>query len=319
MTATFPTKGMAQTWVARKEREIAERRATGASRADSMTLAQLIDWYIAHAGSFATWGRSKTADLQRIRGYAIAERVASGLRAQDYVRHIEERRRSGAGPATAGNDLIWIRGVIKAARGALGLDASLDALTDATEHLRTTRAISKSRPRTRRLSAAEESALIAYFEARASSVPMADIVRFALASTRRQEEITRLRWADLDMRRGVCALRDVKHPTAKTGNHRDFRILPGAMAILSRQPRTSDLIFPHNASTIGALFTRATRMLGIQNLRFHDLRHEATSRLFELGYPIHEVAQFTLHDSWATLKRYANLKAESVPDRTGKA
>ncbi len=53
-------------------------------------------------------------------------------------------------------------------------------------------------------------------------------------------------------------------------------------------------------------------MLGIVDLRFHDLRHEATSRLFELGYEIHEVAQFTLHRSWDELKRYANLRPENM-------
>jgi hypothetical protein len=42
---------------------------------------------------------------------------------------------------------------------------------------------------------------------------------------------------------------------------------------------------------------------------------QATNRLFEKGYAIHEVAQFMLHDSWATLKRYANLRAQDVPDR----
>lgn len=315
LTATFPTKAMAVTWADRIEREIAERRATGASTADGMTLAQLIDWYIDHAGTFATWGRSKDADLRRIRGYAIAERVASGLRAQDYIRHVEERRRGGAGPATAGNDLVWIRGVIKAARGALGLDASLDALADATEHLRTTRAIGKSRPRTRRLTADEEARMLEWFRGRNSSVPMGDIMLFALATARRQEEITRLLWEDLDTARGVCLLRDVKHPTAKTGNHREFRILSDAIEIARRQPRGDAQIFPHNPKTIGALFTRATRMLGIDDLRFHDLRHEATSRLFERGYAIHEVAQFTLHDSWATLKRYANLRPEDVPER----
>ena len=54
--------------------------------------------------------------------------------------------------------------------------------------------------------------------------------------------------------------------------------------------------------------------LGIKDLRFHDLRHEATSRLFERGYQIHEVAQFTLHDSWNELKRYANLRPELLRD-----
>ncbi|MGA2563867.1 MAG: tyrosine-type recombinase/integrase [Steroidobacteraceae bacterium] len=53
-------------------------------------------------------------------------------------------------------------------------------------------------------------------------------------------------------------------------------------------------------------------MLGIKALRFHDLRHEATSRLFERGYQIHEVAQFTLHESWNELKRYTNLRPENM-------
>jgi hypothetical protein len=53
-------------------------------------------------------------------------------------------------------------------------------------------------------------------------------------------------------------------------------------------------------------------VLGIEDLRFHDLRLGATSQLFERGYQIHEVAQFTLHESWNELKRYTNLKPESV-------
>jgi len=53
-------------------------------------------------------------------------------------------------------------------------------------------------------------------------------------------------------------------------------------------------------------------MLGIEDLTVHGLRHEATSRLFELGYEIHEVAQFTFHRSWEELKRYTNLRPENL-------
>jgi integrase len=74
------------------------------------------------------------------------------------------------------------------------------------------------------------------------------------------------------------------------------------------QPRGSEYIFPYDPKSVGAAFTRACQLLGIKDLRFHDLRHEATSRLFERGHQIHEVAQFTLNDSWNELKRYANLK-----------
>lgn len=63
------------------------------------------------------------------------------------------------------------------------------------------------------------------------------------------------------------------------------------------------------------VFARAMRLLGIEDPHFHDLRHEATARLFENGYCIHEVAHFTLHESWTTLKQHTQLKPEDVPER----
>lgn len=314
LSETFPTKGMAETWAQRQERAIAQQRAQGTSNADAMTLSALIDWYVSHIEALEPLRRSKASDLRRIKRYAIADRIASGLKQGDYVRHIEGRRRAGAGPATVGNDLIWIRGVIKAARANLDLHASLEELADATRYLRGARVIAKPKRRTRRLKPGEEDKLLAYLDAH-GRIPMGDIVRFALASTRRQEEITRLRWADLDRAKGIMALADVKHPTAKTGNNKTFRILPEAITILDRQPRVSEFAFPFNAKTVGSYFTAACRMLGIRDLRFHDLRHEATSRLFERGYAIHEVAQFTLHESWATLRIYTNLLPENVPEK----
>ena len=92
----------------------------------------------------------------------------------------------------------------------------------------------------------------------------------------------------------------------------DSEYTPEAWAIVERQPRTSEYIFPFDPKSVGAAFTRACHVLGIEDLRFHDLRHEATSRLFERGYQIHEVAQFTLHESWNELKRYTNLRPENV-------
>ena len=151
---------------------------------------------------------------------------------------------------------------------------------------------------------------------------MGAVVRFALLTARRQEEITRLRWDDLDRSRGVAKLRDVKHPTKKMGNDKWFRMLTPAWELIDAQSRhkgsdgtSSELVFPFDPKSIGAAFTRATRFLGIEDLHFHDLRHEATSRLFEKGYSIQEVAQFTLHESWMTLKRYTHLRPEDVPER----
>jgi integrase len=143
---------------------------------------------------------------------------------------------------------------------------------------------------------------------------MEAIVDFAIASARRESEICRLEWRDNDKATRTGMVRDAKHPTAKDGNHRRFKYTPEAWALVSAQPQTAEYIFPYDPKSVGAAFTRACKLLGIQDLRFHDLRHEATSRLFERGYQIHEVAQFTLHDSWNELKRYTNLKPENLRD-----
>lgn len=78
-------------------------------------------------------------------------------------------------------------------------------------------------------------------------------------------------------------------------------------------------VFPYNPKSVGANFTRACQLRGLEDLRFHDLRHEATSRLFECGSDIPEVAHFTLHESWTTLKRYTHLRPEHVEERPAKA
>jgi integrase len=151
-----------------------------------------------------------------------------------------------------------------------------------------------------------------YFARSRSKLPMLHIMWFALYSARRMSEITRLEWADNNDAKQTGMVRDAKHPRLKTGNHKRFKYSKSAWKIVCKQPKTDGLIFPYNPQTIGALFQRACQVLEIKDLHFHDLRHEATSRLFEAGYSIEQVQLFTLHDSWQTLKRYTHLRPEDV-------
>lgn len=318
---SFPTKAMAKEWAERIEREFASRQARGESEAASLTLRQVIEWYSREVGELTPFGRSKRMDLARLLTYDIADETAAALTMQHFVRLVERRRRDGAGPATANNDLIWLRQVLRSARASLGCPVDLQAIDDAAHELRQRRTIAKSKQRVRRVSIEEERKLLVHFAERdaRSELPMHRIVRFALISARRQEEITRIKWADLNDKESTVYLDDVKHPRHKTGNRRAFRLLAGGWEIIAEQAVangvTAPEVFPYNSKSIGAAFTRACKLLGIQDLRFHDLRHEATSRLFERGYSIQEVAQFTLHESWATLKRYTHLRPEQVPER----
>jgi integrase len=314
---TFDRHALANQWMTRREAALDEQRARGEPIGKRMTVDQMANWYEKRARD--PWGRTKKMDIKRIRAGSLASKRVDQLTRQDFIAYVEARRAAGAGPATAGNDLIWLRQIFKSANAVIGMPVPLPALDEAAEYLRGERTIAKPKKRDRRISAAEESKVLEYLDERRGNMPAGDLVRFALLTARRQEEITRIKWRDLDRDKGIAWLDDIKHPTRKKGNRKAFRILSEAWPIVDRQTRPLDdaeaCVFPFEPKTIGAAFTRATRFLGIADLRFHDLRHEATSRLFERGYSIQEVAQFTLHESWATLKRYTHLKPEDVPQR----
>ena len=121
-------------------------------------------------------------------------------------------------------------------------------------------------------------------------------------------------------------MKDRKDPRNKDGNHQIVPLtdLTGfdAMELIEQQRAfaysTAAPIFPYNSRSIGAAFRRARKACEIEDLRFHDLRHEATSRLFEAGLTIERVALVTGHKDWKMLKRYTHLAPDMVfqPRRT---
>ena len=199
-------------------------------------------------------------------------------------------------------------------RGVLGLDYSLDCFDQAGEVLRREKLVASSARRNRRPTTKELWRLSRYFykKRKVSKIPMLEIIWFAIYSARRDSEITRLLWCDNDEIKRTGMVRDLKHPTLKKGNNKRFKYPKSAWKIVEKQPRISAFIFPYNPKTISTRFAEACKMLDIQDLRFHDLRHEAVSRLFEKGLRIEQVQLISLHDSWKTLERYTNLKAEDV-------
>jgi integrase len=118
----------------------------------------------------------------------------------------------------------------------------------------------------------------------------------------RQEEICLICWADVDATQKVVIVRDRKDPREKDGNDQLVPLLDAtgidAWAVMQEQKAASpktERIFPYNGRSLGTAFRRAYRELGLENLHFHDLRHEAASRFFEAGFTIEQVALVTGH------------------------
>lgn len=317
---TFSREALAKDWAKRREVELERPGGLAKAKAGDTTIGALLKWYVEEFEKVSKWQRSKGADLKRLQGQSIAEASAVDLEAQTVVDFVRKRRQGGAGPATVLNDLVWLGVVLRAAKTAKGVHVTPEVIDQARETCYQLRLVAKSRRRERRPTTDELSRLREYFDRRdrRAEIPMRDIFEFALTSARRQAEICRLAWADNDKAAMTGIVRDAKHPRAKEGNHRRFKYTQEAWEIVERQPKTeSPFVFPYDSKSVGAAFTRACQFLGIEDLHFHDLRHEATSNLFEAGYQIHEVAQFTLHDSWNELKRYTNLDPAKLKLRVG--
>lgn len=112
--------------------------------------------------------------------------------------------------------------MLSVARPAWGYEIDPHAVSDARKVLRKLGAISRSRERDRRPTAEELDKLLAHFfdtlRWKPSAINMPKVVGFAIFSTRRQEEITRIRWDDLDVPGQRVLVRDMKSPGQKIGN-----------------------------------------------------------------------------------------------------
>ena len=316
---TFDRRTQAKAWAESRERKFA-KSVPAAKRSLNLTQASLrkvLEKYREDVSEVRPMGRSKTSNIRFLEKCEIAKMTACEIKSSDIIAHVRSRRRSGAGPSTANNDIVWLRVILRYARAAWDLPFDLTVINNANEVLKAEKLISKAKSRSRRPTADELDALTSFFkrrDKRRSSIPMNDIMWFAIHSARRQSEITDLLFSDNEEESQTGAVRDLKHPTERDQIRR-FKYTPDAWDIADRQVHDYARIFPFEPRSVGSAFRQACKLLDIRNLRFHDLRHEATSRLFEAGYSIVEVQQFTLHDSWGTLSRYTHLRPESVQIR----
>jgi len=118
----------------------------------------------------------------------------------------------------------------------------------------------------------------------------------------RRSELLAIKWTDVCLKTGFAKLHDTKN-----GESRTVPLTARARCILDALDKNTDYVFPISATCLHQAFKRITRKTGIQNLRFHDLRHEAVSRFFEMGMSVPEVALISGHKDMTQLFRYTHL------------
>ena len=265
-------------------------------------------------------GRSKDASLNFLDG-RLGQLRYSELDRERLIKFGKERAAEGAGPVTVGMDLGYIKTILTHAAAVHGITVSVEPLNLARVALARLGLVGKGDERDRRPTQQELDRIIAAFEANErQQIPVDRIIRFAVATAMRQAEIVRVEWRDWDASSRMLLIRDRKDPRKKKGNDQRIPLLDvsryDAMKIIEEQGRYSNSregrIFPYNGKSIGTAFRRQCKDLKIENLHFHDLRHEGTSRLFEAGFSIEQVALVTGHKDWKMLRRYTHLKPETL-------
>lgn len=316
-TETFDRRPAAAAWIAKREEELSKPGAIERAKIaeNDPPLADVIDRYIAE--SEKEIGKTKAQVLRSIKSYSIAKLRCSLIGSETISTFAKE---IDAAPSTRGNYLSHLAAIFTVARPVWNYPLDPQAMKDSQIALRKMNIIGKSNERSRWPTMAELDLLMDHFEdrqkRRPASAPMTRLIAFAIFSTRRQEEIVTIKWADLEEEHSRVLVRDMKNPGEKIGND-VWCDLPGpALEIIKAMPRTDERIFPYTADAISAAFTRACSFLGINTkempdsecLHFHDLRHDGVSRLFELGMNIPHAAAVSGHRSWSSLKRYTHIR-----------
>ncbi|ULJ66621.1 tyrosine-type recombinase/integrase [Wielerella bovis] len=333
---TFSTHALAVAWAKKREAEIEANPdiLLGIEKRHTIypTLSEAIERYLLETQT--AFGRSKKMGLSFLRDFPIGQVRLDRLRRSDFTTHAQLRRNGQpekeimpVAPSTALQDLQYIRSVLKWAYKSWDMEkVNWLELDIACEILRDNRIVAKSNQRDRLPTSQELQDLTTFFyqqwtaSRHLNKIPMHLIIWLAIYSCRRQDELCRLRYDDLNIELKEWLIRDVKNPNGSKGNHLKSWVNDEMIAISNLiledkiQTRLSDVkhdklaLLGLNSKSISAAFTRACKTLGIDDLCFHDLRHEGATRLAENGLTPPQIQKYTLHTNWKTLERYVNLR-----------
>lgn len=313
ITQTFDKQAHAKAWAAKIEEDMRAGAFNDERRLADITIDTLLTRYDEEIGAKKAFGRSKAGALDMLRR-GLTGKTLDEIDADAVIEYAKKRNAAGAGGVTINIEMTYLAQVLRIARTLFKIPFKATPVEDARPSMKFLTLVGKSMERDRRPTDAEIKALCAHFDGKPRQrIPMSDIIRFAIATTMRAGEITAIRREDLNEAERTIVIRDRKHPQEKIGNNQTVPLLGEAFEIAMRQPKSSDgRIFPYKESSFSTVFPRACKDLKIVDLRFHDLRHEGISRLFEQGYRIEQVALVSGHRDWKMLRRYTQVRARDL-------
>ena len=298
---SFHTKQAAIKWVISIQEQL-EAGTFGTLRPTHVTLGELLERYCSEVTPVKRGATTELRRLHRLIRDPVSSLKVSQLTSQAVAAFRDRRVLDGR--RTCHYDLILIRHCLKIAMNEWGLMMSSNPVDRV-------KMPPSSPARNRRLEDGEFERLEE--AAKQTKNPhIWPVIVFAIETGMRRGEILGLRWEHVDLNRRIAYL-----PLTKNGSSREVPLSTKAAKVLTAQRQRNDTPSPFSVTSNGfrLAWDRLRSRAGLSDLRFHDLRHEAISRFFELGLNIPEVAAISGHKDPRMLFRYTHLRAVDLVNR----
>lgn len=321
ISKSFEDREEALKW--KREQELGGERPTPAK----ITLPECFDLFIKHRAEI---GSPVSYDIERQFTRMSKHPVLKDVRVDQVGRktalaYCVARKNEGVVPSTVLGEFVRLNLAVRGCAKAFEW-GKFNPLEDVREELFALKLIAESNKRTRRPSPQEMDALLAYFSTNTSRtrdgrvIPMVDLIKVAALNAFRRGELFQLRWSDLRADDSAIIVRNRKDASAVGDTDALVPLLPAALEIVLRQPRvegaepgsSDDIIFPFSANTVSKVFTKACVELKIEDLHFHDLRHEAISTIAHVLNNSTAAMMISGHKTERHFRRYVNSGAEEA-------
>lgn len=299
---SFDSRAEAIGWAAKMQNQL-ERSIPSQLGSDlqTATLAELIHRYANTISRHKRGVSPETYRLNKISRHTIGQLPIKKLTPADLAAYRDDRL-AEVKPSTVHKEMTLLQAVIQTAQSEWGVFLPENPIS------RVRRPQFKD-ARQRRISPQETAQLRESLANCRSPLPLL-IFDMALATAMRRGEILTMKWRDVNLPQ-----RTLRLPTTKNGEVRDIPLTKDAMRVLelaAELSRHSAHVFPIEVDAFKSAWQRALARTDIIDLRFHDLRHEAISRFFELGLSLPEVAVISGHKDPRMLLRYTHIPATAI-------
>jgi integrase len=303
-TKTFANLAMARKW---KKKRLAEIEIIGV-QALSCAGDTVADAIKARLAKQTNLGRSAKQQLDWLAASAFGKKKLTEITVDAVLGLADEMLADERLPQTVAGYLSLLVSTLNWA-SRRSFSVPVETLRTAMKLMWEDEVLARSDERKRRPSTDELNRILGAVAANSRQrIPLGKIIVFAIFTCRRLGEICRLRWEDLREAQKTILVRNMKHPRKKKGNDVWCLLTEEALAIIRSMPRVSEFIFPFKPQSVGTAWQRHRDRAEIVDLRFHDLRHEGITRLFEMGLPAAFVAKYSGHKNGGCLFRYEHVE-----------